>query len=337
MEKRPSSFLVPFFTAGNILRLEMTEENTSQTDEQETTEGSSDGFAELAQDIEPQTGNAPNEAVDKLRPVCSLADQNYNQILGLIKEMKAAEGILHKYHAQDGSVTPEDLEVAKEKFNQAKQSYLQMGNQINEGIKQVYVLAKTFPDDLLAQGLYKIYLAKLLASLETRNPLQKFVERFAEGGFEMERQDSTMFEEEADQSNAAEEREKKLLGETEEVVIMLEARYQKRLVANRLRQGERPAKAISRLTALSRRDPADINTYIWLASLLGGELKRERDHNKRVGIRDEVLDYCKKAFSAIDDYLNLQGIENLNERDRMRAEYVKTITSIRKPLIEKGG
>ncbi len=315
----------------------MTEENIPHTEEDPATEEASEGIAELAREIEPQAGNAPDEATAKLRPVCSLADQNYNQILALIKEMKGAESVLHKYHNQDGSVSPEDLEAAKEKFNQVKKSYLQMGNQINEGIKQVYIHAKTHPEDLLAQNLYKTYLAILLASLETRNPVQRFVERIAQEGFEMERPDLAMFEEDADAGRVAEAREKKLLEETERLVIMLEVRYQKRLAANRLRQGERPAKAISRLTGLSRRDPTDINTYIWLANLLSGELKRQRDHNKRIGIRDDILDYCKKAFAAIDDYLNLQGIENLNERDRMRAEYVKTITSIRKPLMEQGG
>ena len=316
----------------------MAEDNTSQVEEVAGSEGSDADneaiFADVAPNIEVRPGDAPEEVIGKLRPVCSLADQNYNQILELIKDMKAAENVLHRFHAQDGSVTPEALAAAKERFTQAKQSYLQLGNQINEGIKQVYVYAKSFPEDRLVQDLYKVYLAKLLASLETRNPMQNFVALIAVGAFELQRPDPGIFEEEQDKTAAA-ERGKKLLEETERRVVMLEVRYQKRLCANRLRQGEMPAKIIGHLTAFSRRDPTDINTYIWLANLLGEGLKKQRDHNTRIGIRDEILDYCKRAFSTIDDYMNLQGMENLNDRDRMRAEYVKTITAIRKPLLAK--
>ncbi|MCZ6557897.1 MAG: hypothetical protein O7A69_08995 [SAR324 cluster bacterium] len=119
-------------------------------------------------------------------------------------------------------------------------------------------------------------------------------------------------------------------------MTMLEVRYQKRQLANRLRRGDSPARIIGRLVHLLHRDPDDINSYIWMANLLTNKLKTERDQNKRMQIRDEILDYCKRGFAIIDDYLNLQKIESLNERDRMRAEYVKTITSIRKPLMEQG-
>lgn len=317
----------------------MSEEETTQAEAaaELPPEGESapEQVTELAPDIQPQAGRAPNEAIDKLRPVCTLADQNYTQVLELIKEMKSAESVLHRFHGGESGVTQEDVEAAKEKFTQAKQSYLQLGNQINEGIRHVYVAAKTYPDDLLVQNLYKTYLAKLLASLETHNPPQNFVELHAIAGFELDRQGLGLLEDEEGAKESAEELEKKMLAETENVVNMLEVRYQKRQCANRLRHGERPVKVISRLTYLSRRDPNDINTYIWLANLWSDELKKERDHNKRITIRDDILDYCKKAFATIDDYLNIQGIESLNERDRMRAEYVKTITSIRKPLLEQ--
>ena len=70
-----------------------------------------------------------------------------------------------------------------------------------------------------------------------------------------------------------------------------------------------------------------------MANLLSQQLSAERNHNERVHMRDEILDYCKKGIAVIDDYMNLQGIQSLNDRDRMRAEYVKTITGIRRPLV----
>ncbi len=301
----------------------MSEEQPAETEQ----------VSDLTADVEPQLGNAPPEALEQMRPVCSLAEQNYNQVVGLIKEIKEAEAVLQKFHSQEGGVTSEDLESAKNQFHQSKQSYLELGNQINDGMKQVYTMAQTWPDDLLVQNLYKTYLAKLLASLETRNPVQNFVELIAVGGFNLERRATSLTPGDEEDSNAVEKYEKREREETDQTITMLEVRYQKRQLANRLRQGENPAKVISRLAQLVRKDPDDINTHIWMANLVSGNLKTERDQNKRISLRDEVLDHCKKAFAIIDDYLNLQKIESLNERDRMRAEYVKTITSIRKPLL----
>jgi hypothetical protein len=38
-------------------------------------------------------------------------------------------------------------------------------------------------------------------------------------------------------------------------------------------------------------------------------------------------------MSQIDDFLNLQGIQTLSDRDKRRAEYVKSIAAIRNPLV----
>lgn len=288
-----------------------------------------EGVTELAGEGKSQAGECPPEELEKLRAICSLADQNYNQALGLIEEMKSAEEILKKFHAKEAGVGPQDVEEAKGRFDTAKQSYLQLGNQINAGIKTVFGCAQTHPEDALVQGLYRVYLAKLLASLETRNPIQPFVAAIADEGFEFDREAA---EGEARQAGRSAER----LARVNADVTMLSVRYQKRQLANRLRQGEKPAKIIERLTAFKEMDPTDINTYIWLCNLLTGEMKTEKDQNKRLAMRGDILEYCKAAFATIDEYLNLQKIENLNLRDKIRSEYVKTITSIRKPLMEGG-
>ena len=314
----------------------MAEDNVSGAENGETPQDSPESTTVLAEEIETIPGNAPDEALEKLRPVLSLAEQTYSQVLALIKEMKAAETVLQKFHAREAGVTTENVESAKTQFHQAKKSYLQLGNQINEGIKQVHTLAKTFPDDVLIQDQYRVYLAKLLASLETHNPIQPLVELFAASGFDLTRQEFAVAEEDAQRGATPESLEKKRLEEIQLAVTRLEVRYQKRQIANAMRQGTSRAVTINSLSRLVSRDPEDVNTYIWLANLLNAELKKERDQNKRMSLRDGILDYCKRGFAVIDDYLNLQGIESLNARDRMRAEYVKTITSIRKPLLEQG-
>ena len=134
--------------------------------------------------------------------------------------------------------------------------------------------------------------------------------------------------------SSAEAYRKREMEQTEHQIVMLEVRYQKRQLANRLRQGESRKKVIARLVHLIHRDPEDVNSYGWMANLLSQQLSTERNQNERVKMRDEILDYCKKGIAVIDDYMNLQGIDSLNDRDRMRAEYVKTITAIRRPLLK---
>lgn len=130
-----------------------------------------------------------------------------------------------------------------------------------------------------------------------------------------------------------EKKRAELLTASNRTLTMLETRHQKRTLQNRLRSGESPGKIIRRLHYLAQQDPEDLHTTIWLASLLSKEMLKERNQNQRVAMRDEVLQTCKKAMGQIDNFLNLQGIQTLSDRDKRRAEYVKTIALIRNPLV----
>ena len=299
----------------------------------EDTETAED-VTELPQEIEVKKGNCPDLELEKLRPICTLAEQNYQSVQEHIKAIRSANEILRKFHARDESVTPKDVDQAKQSFHDAKQGYIQLGNKINEGIKQVYILAKTYPDDLLLQNLYSSYLAKLLASLETRNQVEPYVKRLADYVFVFDRQDIILTAEEERRDMTVAAKKTEMLTAAERQVARLEARYQKRQLQNRLRQEERPTRILNQLLRISKLDPEDIHTFIWLASLLAQELPKQRDQNKRLEVRDDILNYCQRAFGMIDDFLNLQGIQNLSERDKRRSEYVKTITQIRKPLLQ---
>jgi len=291
---------------------------------------------EATQGIETIAGDCPQEELAKLRPICTLAEENYQTILGLIKTIKESEGILLRFHGRQDNITPQDVEAAKGKFHDAKQSYLQLGNQINDGIKPVHALAKVYVEDLVVQNLYKTYLAKLLCSLETRFPVEPFVRRLADWVFVFDREEMTINEDEERRGLTMDRKRIEMQNSVQRAVIMLETRYQKRLLQNRLKAGEAPGKIARRVQALLGQDPEDLHTYIWIANLLSKDLPKERNQNTRVGLRDDILGYCKKAFALIDDFLNLQGIQNLAERDKRRSEYVKTITAIRKPLVGKG-
>ncbi len=295
---------------------------------------SAEAVTELPEAIEVKQGDCPELELEKLRPTCTLAEQNYQAVQEHIKTIRSANDVLRKFHARDGSVSPRDVETAKQQFHDAKQTYMQLGNKINEGIKAVHVMAKTYPEDLLLQNLYSAYLAKLLGSLETRNPVEPYVRRIADIPFNFDREDIILTEEEERRDMTVEAKRADVLALAEERVNRLEARYQKRQLQNRLRQEERPARILNQLLRISRQDPSDIHTLIWLAQLLAAEYPKQRDQNRRLEMRDDILTYCQRAFGLIDDFLNMQGIENLSERDKRRSEYVKTITQIRKPLLQ---
>ncbi len=137
-----------------------------QSDEEESAED----VTELPAPVETRPGDCSDEELDPLRSICANADQKYHQVLSYQKEFKEAEIVLQRFQAREGKLTPLDVEKAKKEFHKAKKSYIEAGNEINEGIKQVHSLARIYPEDLLVQSLYKTYLAKLQASLQTRNP-----------------------------------------------------------------------------------------------------------------------------------------------------------------------
>ena len=296
-------------------------------------ESISERVDELLQPANTKTGDALPDELANLRPICTMAEENYQAILGHIKSMREAEAVLLRFHNRQEGVTPEDVQKAKEQHDSARQSYLQAGNQINDGIKAVHGLAKVYVEDLVVQNLYKTYLAKLLSSLETRNPVEPFVRRLADWVFVFERESLMLSDEEQRRGLTLEKKRAELQAASNRTLVQLETRYQKRLLQNRLKNGENPGKVIRRLHFFAQQDPEDLHTTIWLASLMSKELVKERNQTARSAQRDEILQICKKAMGQIDDFLNLQGIQALSDRDKRRAEYVKSITGIRNPLV----
>ena len=295
----------------------------------------SEAVTELPQQIKIKAGICTDSELEKLKPVCTVAELNYQAVQEHIKKIREANRVLHKFHAREGDLTPKDVDRAKKEFHEAKKSYMQLGSQINEGIKLVHITAKSYPEDILLQDLYATYLAKLLSSLETRNEIEPYVNRLAGFTFVFDREDIILTEEEERRLMTVEKKRGEILANAVTRVDRLEARYQKRQLQNRLKTEERPIHIINQLIRISKQDPEDIHTYLWLASLMSQEMPKIRDPNRRLEMRDEILSTCQKAFALIDDFLNLQGIDALSDRDKRRSEYLKAITAIRKPLVER--
>ncbi|MDH4224159.1 MAG: TolC family protein [Deltaproteobacteria bacterium] len=304
-------------------------EKTPPSAEEESTPPQVDS----ASKVETHPGNCPEDHLALLRTVCESVEAHYKEVLTALQTLKASEAVLKKFQARQGGIGPEDVEQAKNQYGQAKQSYIQAGNEINEGIKKIHPLAKSYPQDRVVQNLYKAYLAKLLVSLETHNEPEPFMDLLAMSDFHFERGEVTLTEKEKLRMMTVEDKQAELLATATKMVTLLECRYQKRLLQNSIRGGLPPQQAIQRLKNILYRDPEDLRTHIWLANLTNEIYLKERNQNKKVALRDDILSHCKKAFGMIDDYLTLQGIESLPERDRHRAGFVKTITQIRKPLM----
>jgi hypothetical protein len=292
-----------------------------------------ENVTELKPPRETKPGDCPAADLDRLRAICANADQKYQQVLAHLRQIRDAEMVLQRFQAREGKLTPLDVDKAKEQFHKAKQSYMEAGNEINAGIKPVYDLAKTYDGDLSVQLIYRAYLAKLLASLQTRNPVEPMVELMAAAAFDFERRPIELDEKDQLRGLNPDTKKAELLKDTARQVNMLETRYLKRQLQNRMRLGESAAAIVQPVGELLKRDPEDLHTYLWLARLKLELYESERNQNRRVAIRDEVLKTCQKAFSMIDDFLALQGIKDQNDRDKRRASYVRTITAIRKPLM----
>jgi hypothetical protein len=103
-----------------------------------------------------------------------------------------------------------------------------------------------------------------------------------------------------------------------------------------MKQGEPTPKVIQELEKAAVKDPDDIKTFILLSKLLSENYKVQPDHVQRMKLREKALQYCESAFSKIDTYLDLQGIsiDDVHIRDQIRVGFIKTISSIRNPLIK---
>ncbi|MFH2130191.1 MAG: hypothetical protein ABIK68_07440, partial [bacterium] len=118
-------------------------------------------------------------------------------------------------------------------------------------------------------------------------------------------------------------------------ISRLECRYRKRKLMVKLKEKMPKSEVIKELLEIAHIDPQDIKTHILLARMFGEYSLLIQNHQKRTSMREQALKYCNLAFTKIDEYLDLQNIQIMKERDLLRAGFVKSISAIRIPLIRK--
>jgi hypothetical protein len=271
----------------------------------------------------------------RLEQVCSIVSRAFNTNQQTLPSIRNAQKTIDQYQRVPQGLTLLDLKLAEATLAESRDHFDRNAKIISQHWPYVYEVFVQYPEEIEVLKIYINFLAKLLASREARQPTEKYVlalaeepctvaaENFKPTKLQLQRGITSV-------TLAKEYRQKLKLH-----VARLESRYRKRKLMVKLKENAPKALVIKELLTIAQTDPQDIRTMILLARLFGEYAQTISDHKKRTNLREQALKYSNLAFSTIDDYLDLQQIEAVKERDQMRAGFVKTISSIRLPLLRK--
>ncbi len=295
--------------------------------------------SKLTKEHTNKVSNLPEEFDErvekKFKKICKKTEVAYDNVSKILRSLRNSQKIIDDFKNVNKDISLVEVKLAKETFLESKKIFTNQGKIIAEGMEYVYDVNQRYPDRILVKKAYIKYLAKLLGSREARNLPENYVLRMAEGAFDFETPDFEPTERQLQHGKTKYSLEKEYKEELMKDVLRLEARYRKRKLTVLLKKSVSKAKIIKELQEILKIDPEDIKTHLFLAKLLAEYATSFNDHVKRGVFRDQALQHCQAAFSKIDDYLDLQLINKMTERDLIRAGFVKTISAIRIPLIRK--
>lgn len=269
----------------------------------------------------------------KLKHICNQTEESYQEAMESLIVMKESRRLKERFAKGDKSVTMDQVREAKPKFEAASQKYVAATKVIAQGMPLIYQSYQQYQKELVLRKIYAKFLAKLLASREAKFPVENYVLRLAQGEFDWSPVEIVISEEEENRGMTMDTKTAEVLKALQLPINRLESRYRKRKLMTQLAQGTPVHEVIKDLNALHDLDPDDIKTDILLARMIADYSKTQGNAQKRVTLREKALGYCQSAFANIDTYLDLQGIEDVRERDRIRVGFVKTISQIRLPLV----
>jgi len=279
----------------------------------------------------PETFNAEiEEELRKKARGCQIA---FSELMNILPGMQKAHRVRERYQQGSPDVTPADVAQAKSIYEENRSTYQTDAKVIAEGMPYVHGCYANYKGNFIVHQIYNQYLAKLLASREAKYPVENYVLKLATPDFNMTEPEFTLDEREEVREVTLDDKRAQYLGELQLITDRLESRYKKRKLMVALQKGTPHYQILNDLVKLAEKDPDDIKTHILLSRLIAEHGKSLTNTAKRVHYRELALGHCQTAFSSIDSYMDLQGIQDLSERDRMRVGFVKTISSIRNPLI----
>ena len=271
---------------------------------------------------------------EKCKEICQKAEEAFKQVNHFKPSMQAAQKIAEEYKNLRGDYTPMDFQLARETFKESKTNYLQHAKVISDGMPYVHQAYQLYTDQLQLYRLYKQYLAILLASREAKYPVENYVAEIAKQKFDYTIPNFDVSEEEKLRGITGQQKFENLKEELELDIRRLESRFRKRRLMVQMNQGVPMPRILKELSSMAETDPDDIRTHILLARLCSDYSAKIANHQQRRVMRDKALNHCKLAFARIDAFLDLQKIEKVQERDKQRASFVKTISDVRIPLIK---
>lgn len=271
----------------------------------------------------------------KFKSVCKSAEKAYDELSRIQQSLINSQKFIDGYQKQKSDISLFEFKLAKETYLESKKVFIENSGVIAKGMQYVYEVYQQFHSHLMVKKSYIKYLAKLLGSREARNPLEKYILSKATGNFDFSVPDLEPTDQQLQHGITKYHLQKEHEQRLQKDVDRLEARYRKRKLTTLLKSDTPKTKIINELQEILKLDPTDIKTHIFLAKLLADYATSFNNVTKRGVFREQALKHCEAAFSKIDDYLDLQAIKQMKERDAVRSGFVKTISAIRIPLIKK--
>ncbi|MCP4295601.1 MAG: hypothetical protein GY786_08345 [Proteobacteria bacterium] len=273
--------------------------------------------------------------LNKCKDICDKSAESYKLSCQFRTSLKNSSSVISKFkNHRAGDLTPIDLETAKETFSESREIYTTYTDVIAKGMTYIHQVQAAYPTDLIVLKMYTKYLAILLASKEAQHPVENYLLILAEGPFDFKKVLPVLTEDEEKRGISLSAKSESLTKDYIQTKKRLECRFKKRQLANKLKAGTSTSQIIKELSELIKDDADDIRTRIFLAKLFSNSLLRNNDANTRARMKEGALHHCQLAFSGLDTYLDLQQINNPKKRNLERAGFMKTITSIRLPLIK---
>ncbi|MBU2511750.1 hypothetical protein KJ966_10440 [bacterium] len=276
-----------------------------------------------------------DEIDTKLKSICNVAGKAYSELTRIQRSINNSQKFIDSYKSGKSDISIFEVKLAKETFLESKKIYNDNSSIIAKGMQHIYEIYQNYSDQIVVKKSYIKYLAKLLGSREARNPPENYILALATGDFDFNVPDFEPTDLQLQHGKTRYSLQKEYSLILQKDINRLEARYRKRKLTIMLKNDVAKTKIIQELQDILKLDPMDIKTYIFLAKLFADYSNSFSDHKKRGIFREQALRYCETAFSKIDDYLDLQAIKQMKDRDIARSGFVKTISSIRIPLIKK--
>jgi len=270
----------------------------------------------------------------KCKEICQTAKSSFDQVRDALSVMRQTQQILKDYNNVGLDVDMKDIKDARDLLIKEKKNYKNHSRKIAEGWLYISEVFQAYFKDILILQIYPTYLSKLLASRESNYPVERYLLKIAQSDFNFSVPEFKPTELQLQHGKTRVSLANEYRALIQITIDRLECRYRKRKLMAQLKEKGSESKVIKSLVKISEIDPIDIRTHILIAKLFGKYSLITRNHQNRTIMKEQALKYCEKAFSRIDEYLDIQDIQNTRQRDQQRAGFVKTISSIRIPLIK---